>query len=69
MRIMTLSQWKEILSSSDCEALDEFFLNDSMELDAYSVLDAIVSYEGGVSSGYEIRQLVNRVFGIDLWMV
>lgn len=69
MMIMSLSQWKAILPASDCEALDEYFRDGQMELDSPSVLDAIVSYEGGIASGFEIRQLVNRVYGINLWEV
>lgn len=69
MLIMSLSQWKEVLLPCDCEALDEYFHDDQMKLDSPSVLDAIVSYEGGIASGYEVRKLVNRVYGIDLWEV
>lgn len=69
MLITSLSQWKEILPPCDCEALDEYFHDDQMELDSPSVLDAIVSYEGGIASGYEVRQLVDRVYGINLWRV
>lgn len=69
MLTMSLSQWKEILPSCDCEALDEYFHDDQMELDSPTVLDAIVSYEGGITSGYEVWQLVNLVYGIDLWEV
>ncbi len=65
MLIMSLSQWKEILLPSDCEALDEYFHDDQMELDSPSVLDVFVSYEGGIASGYEVRLLVDRVYGID----
>lgn len=67
MLIMSLAQWKEILPASDCEALDEYFHDDQMELDSPSVLDAIVRYEDGIASGYEFLQLFNRVYGINLW--
>jgi hypothetical protein len=30
------------------------------------VLDAIVEYEGGIASGYQIRSIISRVYGVEL---
>lgn len=51
----TVQEWKARLRPSYREALDE-----------REVVDTIVSYEGGLASGYEVVCLVNEVWGIQL---
>ena len=64
----TKAEWMARLRNRYAVALAE--LTPSYELDdqlsAGEVLDAIVDYEGGIASGYQIRSLVEEVYGIEL---
>lgn len=60
-------EWEEILLPREYEALNGVVyipLEDKMT--SNEVFDAIVDYEGGLSSGYEIRSIISRVYGVEL---
>ena len=70
--LLTLEQWNDILPTCYYEALEEM-LEDMYHTDwekckysANEVLDLLVRYEGGISSGYMIRELVKILYGVDL---
>lgn len=62
----TVQEWKAYLRPSYREALEEMFLDEREVLSPLEVVDTIVSYEGGLASGYEVVCLVNEVWGIQL---
>lgn len=60
-------EWEEILNPSEYEALDGIMgVSDEDELTSNEVFDAIVDYEGGLASGYQIRSVISRVYGVEL---
>lgn len=59
----TVKEWKARLRPRYVEALEENGFEDAERLSPREVLDAIVNYEGGVASGYEIVCLINEVWG------
>lgn len=66
-RCMTLPEWEEHLMNHEMEALDDRFYQDhTSKFTANEVLDALVEYEGGVATGYHIRSLISRIYGIEL---
>ena len=66
--MMTMHEWEEELSPSEFEALQEKMtsINDGLPITPNEVLDAIVEYEGGIASGYQIRSIISRVYGVEL---
>ena len=66
--IKSKAKWEEDLNPSEYEALKEMFssVKDNVNLTPNEVLDAIVEYEGGIASGYTIRSIISRVYGIEL---
>lgn len=62
----TVKEWKARLQPNYREALEEMFLDEREVLSPREVVDTIVSYEGGLASGYEVVCLVNEVWGIQL---
>ena len=66
-RMLTLPEWEKYLYQYEMEALDDRFYQDHVsKFSANEVLDALVEYNGGVASGYQIRMLIQRVYGIEL---
>lgn len=65
--VKTLGEWKEWLFSREMLALeDNGHINPEEELSADEVMDMIVEWEGGIASGYSLRSIVSRVYGIKL---
>lgn len=66
--VKTLAAWKATLLPTEVEAITERFpyADDSTELYTNEVFDAIVAWNGGLSSSWEIRGLVSRIYGVDL---
>lgn len=64
----TKTAWIKHLSPNYAEALEEMTpsYNNNDLMSVSEVLDAIVSWEGGIASGYGIRSLVEEVYGINL---
>lgn len=66
-RAKTLERWEEILLPIEIEALHDAYHNDPCEvLSPNEVLDTIVEWKGGLGSGYEVRSLIGRVYGVEL---
>ena len=66
--VKTLAAWKATLLPTEVEAITERFpyADDSTELYTNEVFDAIVAWNGGLASSWEIRGLVSRIYGVDL---
>lgn len=65
--IKTVKEWEEDLNPSEVEALHDNVSKDPNDkISANEVLDAIVDWEGGIASGYQIRSIVSRVYGVEL---
>lgn len=62
----TVKEWKARLRPRYVEALEANNFEDAERLSPREVLDAIVDYEGGVASGYEIVCMVNEIWGSQL---
>lgn len=62
----TVKEWKARLRPRYVEALEANNFEDAERLSPREVLDAIVNYEGGVASGYEIVCMVNEIWGSQL---
>ena len=66
-RSKTLARWEELLLPSEIEALYDSCHSDPWEtLTPNEVLDIIVEGKGGLGSGYEVRSLLSRVYGVEL---
>ena len=63
----TLERWEELLLPLEVEALHDYNHNDPWEpLTPNEVLDTIVSWNGGIATAYEVKSLINRVYGVEL---
>ena len=51
----------------EVEALhDTYHTNPEEALTPDEVLDIIVEWEGGIASGYHVRSVISRVYGVEL---
>lgn len=67
MGMKTLKQWEEVLMPIEVEALhDTYHLNPEEALTPNEVLDIIVEWHGGLASGYHVRSVISRVYGMEL---
>lgn len=63
----TVERWEEILMPAEVEALhDTYHTNPEEALTPQEVLDIIVEWNGGISTGYHIRRIISRVYGVEL---
>ncbi len=63
----TLKDWEEELMPIEAMALHDAYHTDPDEtLTANEVLDIIVEWNGGIGSGYHIRSIISRVYGLEL---
>lgn len=63
----TLRQWEEALLPDEVQALhDRYYTNPDEVLSPEVVLDAIVEWNGGIATGYHIRRIISRVYGVEL---
>lgn len=63
----TLARWEELLVPLEIEALhDNYHTNPEETLTPDEVLDIIVEWEGGIASGYHVRSVISRVYGVEL---
>lgn len=63
----TLAHWEELLMPTEVEALhDTRHINPEEVLTPNEILDIIVEWNGGIASGYEIRNIISRVYGMEL---
>lgn len=63
----TLAEWEEILMPIEIEALhDTYHTNPEEILTPNEVLDIIVKWNGGLADGYDVRNIVKQVYGIEL---
>lgn len=66
-RAKTLARWEEILVPLEIEALhDTYHTNPEEALTPDEVLDIIVEWNGGIASGYHVRSIISRVYGVEL---
>ena len=63
----TLARWEEILMPREVEALhDTYHTNPEEALTPNEVLDIIMEWNGGIASGYHVRSVISRVYGVEL---
>ena len=63
----TVGRWEEILTPLEIEALhDTYHTNPEEALTPDEVLDIIVEWNGGIASGYHVRSIISRVYGVEL---
>lgn len=63
----TLARWEEILMPIEVEALhDTYHTNPEETLTPNEVLDIIIEWNGGIASGYHVRSVISRVYGVEL---
>ena len=63
----TLARWEEILMPIEVEALhDTYHTNPAEALTPNEVLDIIIEWNGGIASGYHVRSVISRVYGVEL---
>lgn len=63
---MTLKKWKEILLPSEIEALTDYYQDENENLTPNEVMDTIIKWNGGISTGYEVRSMISRIYDIKL---
>lgn len=62
-----LSEWKDDLLGIEVEALSEYgYYDPYVSMSADEVFECIIDYKGGIASGFELRSLVSRVYGVEL---
>lgn len=67
LKAKTLERWEEILVPSEIEALrDHYYTEPEQVLTPNEVLDIIVEWNGGIATGYHIRSIISRVYGVEL---
>lgn len=68
--VKTLKEWKSHLNTRSLEALVEVAEQenwpDELPFSANEILDLVVTYEGGVATGTEIRALVAEIYSVSL---
>lgn len=63
----TVGRWEEILLPTEIEALhDTGHINPEETLTPNEILDIIVEWNYGFASGYLIKRIINRVYGVEL---
>ena len=63
----TLARWEEILMPIEVEALhDTYHTNPEETLTPNEVLDITIEWNGGIASGYHVRSVISRVYGVEL---
>ncbi len=63
----TLRRWEEILMPLEIQALHDFYhTNPEETLTPDEVLSIIVEWNGGIATGYHIRSIISRVYGVEL---
>ena len=63
----TLERRGELLLPIEMQALqDTYHIRPTEVLTPNEVLDIVVEYKGGLGSGYEVRSLISRVYGVEL---
>lgn len=66
-RAKTVRRWEEILMPTEVEALhDTRHTNPEEALTPDEVLDIIIEWNGGIASGYHVRSIISRVYGVEL---
>lgn len=63
---MTLKKWKKILLPSEIEALTDYYQDENENLTPNEVMDTIIKWNGGISTGYEVRSMISRIYDIKL---
>lgn len=63
---MTLKEWEEHLNMSEIEALKDYYFQENEQITPNEVLEAVVQWNGGIATGYHIRSLISRIYGIEL---
>lgn len=66
-KICKKKEWEEILLPNEYEALNGgIYIAPEWVMTSEEVFDAIIDYKGGMASGYEIRSIISRVYGVEL---
>ena len=63
----TLDAWGNRLTETEMAALQEmgsWELDD--ELEPGEVLEALVEWHGGLSTAYQVKSMVSRIYGVEL---
>lgn len=67
---MTLSEWKGVLLRQEMKALENFGYTveryGNREISRDEVFEAIVKWNGGLVSTGQIKQVIGRVYGVEL---
>lgn len=67
---MTLNDWKDVLLLQEVEALEDFGYTmeryRDREISRNEVFETIVKWNGGISTAYQIKRIISRVYGIEL---
>ncbi len=67
LKAKTQERWEEILMPAEIEALhDHYYTKPEQILTPNEVLDIIVEWNGGIATGYHVRSIISRVYGVEL---
>lgn len=65
--LRTLEQWEAELAPIEIEALHDYGHVQPWErLSPDEVLDMIIEWNGGIATGYQVRSIISRVYGVEL---
>ena len=65
-KAMTRKEWEEHLLKTEIQALEDYYYEENEIVSPNEAFEAIVQWEGGMSSAYQIKSLISRVYGIEL---
>lgn len=66
-KLKTLERWEEILLPNEFQGLlDSGHVEPWEVLSPGEVLDIIVDWDGGFTTGHQVRSLISRVYGVEL---
>ena len=63
---MKRSEWDKNLTTTEQEALMDYYPNPETILTPHEVFETIVKWEGGMATAREIKMCIACVYGIDL---
>ena len=67
---MTLNDWKGVLLTQEMEALEDFGYTveryGDREISRDEVFETIVEWNSGISTAYRIKNIIKRVYGVEL---
>lgn len=63
---MTRDEWEEFLLPLEVEALKDYYFQAKERISPNEILEAVIQWNGGIATGYQVRSMISRIYGIEL---